>query len=242
MGTSIRQLTEQLAWCFFSLFHLGLIFAFISWAPSVPSPQGSAQRSRPFVWDAVEIITCRGLTRPPTALQPPPPESTASSTLCPHFEQATGPLSSWGEKPRETESTCLRGAEPVPWVSVSLPTPRRPSVTPGREQSEARRPLAPAAGTARGPCGWHSSAFCRGAGLGTPGQVPLSPLPSGGCWVPSSREGRSGVHFIPQPSMGHRVEHRVPGPRDAEMYGVPVRFSGARRQREGGRRTRPLPS
>lgn len=45
MGTSILQLTEQLARCLFFSFYLGLIFAFIFWASSLLSPgaQSSGQ-------------------------------------------------------------------------------------------------------------------------------------------------------------------------------------------------------
>lgn len=117
MGTSTLQLTEQLARCLFFSFYLGLIFAFISWAPSLPSP-GSVQRSKPFVWDEVEATTPRALrchhipaASPPGVSQQAPPCALNSSReldLFPH-----------GRK----KSVCLRVAQPVLGVSLSAPRP-----------------------------------------------------------------------------------------------------------------------
>lgn len=213
MGTSLRQPTERLAWCLSFLCHLGLIFAFISWAPGVPSPQGSAQRSRPFVWDAAEVITCHGLARPP---QPCAPSLRQSRQRAPLraliLSSQLDLLPHEGEKPRETESVCLRGAEPAPWVSESRPTPDGHQPLPGgnRLRLAHPRPRGPAAGTVCGPCGGHSCVFGGGAERGAPGQVPLSSLPSGGHWVPTAREGCSGVHCVPQHSRGHHVEQARP--------------------------------
>lgn len=117
-----------------------------------------------------------------------------------------------GEKPRETESVCLRGAEPAPWVSESRSTPDGHQLLPGgnRLRLAHPRPRGPATGTVCGPCGGHSCVFGGGAERGAPGQVPLSSLPSGGRWVPTAREGCSGVHCVPQHSRGHHVEQARP--------------------------------
>lgn len=71
MGTSTLQLTEQLARCLFFSFYLGLIFAFISWAPSLPSPDSV------HLFGQTHLFGMKWRLRPPepsdatTFLQPP---------------------------------------------------------------------------------------------------------------------------------------------------------------------------
>lgn len=110
MGTSTLQLTEQLARCLFFSFYLGLIFAFISWAPSLPSP-GSVQRSKPFGWDEVEATTPRALRCHHIPAASPPG---SASKLHPVPSTRAGSWTSFlmGEK-----NPCLRVVQPVLGVS-----------------------------------------------------------------------------------------------------------------------------
>lgn len=104
MGTSTLQLTEQLAWCLFFSFYLGLIFPFISWAPSLPST-GTQSSGQGYLFGMMRRLLTPSPQMPPTFLQPSPARGQQpSSTLCPKCEQAAGPLphGEAGRKLRET--------------------------------------------------------------------------------------------------------------------------------------------
>lgn len=71
MGTSTLQLTEQLAWCLFFSFYLGLIFPFISWAPSLPST-GTQSSGQGYLFGMMRRLLTLSPQMPPTFLQPSP--------------------------------------------------------------------------------------------------------------------------------------------------------------------------
>lgn len=219
MGTSLCQRQSGwLAWCLCFLCHLGLIFAFISRAPSVPSPPPRARPS-----GHGHLCGVQGRLSPAVASRAPHGPAAAPARVDSRLRSVppcrAGGWTAFltrGKHPRDPKSVCLGGAEPG-----------------GRERSEARTATGgqdPAAGPMCGPRGGRSCVFRGGAGRGAPGQVPLSSLPSGGRWAPTAGEGCSGVHVVPQHPGGPRVGQAWP--RDTKTHTV-LRDPASAGRREG---------
>lgn len=121
MGTSTLRLAEQLARCL--IFSIRGLTSLSSRAPLGLSLEVKAVCLFRRKW---RLPCPRAPGCQPWSCGPPPRGQPARCTLCPHFEQATGPLSCM-KQPRETQGMC-QGAQPVLGVSVSppiLPVPER---------------------------------------------------------------------------------------------------------------------
>lgn len=168
-------------------------------------------------------------------LQPSPASSQpASSTLWPKFQQATGPLSSWGKK-EKPQGVCLWGGQPIVGVSVSLPW----FTVVTRLLSAACRPGPEALSGLL--CGWtwvgtsSSLAFgswgqsgARPAGAFVLSAPPPPPLPREAGQGGHHGKSYSEVQFLPHHRRGGPLNR--PGPRDTEMTPLLIKMEPCRQQ------------